>query len=491
MDFTATSHFDKRSGADVLIVPYVKLKGKPALALKNELLKKELKAPLAAGDFRANEGELLWVYPDAGIDKRIVLLGLGEDDKVDIERLRRAYGAVSKACIGKKLSKVNVCFPDALKLVGAELAQGIVEGFLLTNYSFTGNKSLSKDKPSLINKISLLGASAAITTLAKKYVSIFNGVYFARDLVNGNADDVTPQGFAAIAKELAKDLPLVKATVFDKKRLEKEKFGLILAVSRGSCREPVMIVVEYKGAPKSKEHTVFVGKGITYDTGGLNLKPTGSMETMRADMAGAAAALGALIAASTLGLKRNITVVIPSTENSIDACSYKPGDVYTGYAGKSVEIGNTDAEGRLVLADALAYTVKTLKPTRIVDLATLTGAMDVALGSEYMGLFSNDDALSSQLEKASMRTYERMWRLPLVEEYREQLKSDIADLKNIGGRGAGSIKGALFLEEFVGSVPWAHLDIAAVAYATEAKRYLPKYGTGIGVRLLVDFLENL
>ncbi|MCB1135296.1 MAG: leucyl aminopeptidase, partial [Chlamydiia bacterium] len=257
-----------------------------------------------------------------------------------------------------------------------------------------------------------------------------------------------------------------------------------------SCNEPAFIIMQHKGDPRSKDHTVIVGKGVTYDTGGLNLKPTGSMEDMKCDMSGAAVAFGTLYAAAKLGLKKNLSVVVAATENSIGSRSYKPGDVYSSYLGKTVEIGNTDAEGRLTLADALAYANKNLHPTRMIDLATLTGAMLIALGEEASGLMSNDDTLAEQLKQAGERTFERVWRLPLFDEYKDQLKSEIADISNIGGRHAGSITAGIFLKEFVGDTPWAHLDIAGTAYLSKARRYHPKNGTGIGVRLLIDYLEN-
>lgn len=267
--------------------------------------------------------------------------------------------------------------------------------------------------------------------------------------------------------------------------------GLLLAVNRGSDKDPVFIISEYRGAPKSKDHTVLVGKGITFDTGGLNLKPTGGIETMRCDMAGAATVLGILKAVSDLKIKVNLTVVVPATENGIDAKSFKPGDVYQSLLGKTVEVGNTDAEGRLILADALTYAVRHLKPSRIIDFATLTGAMEIALGSEVTGFMSNDDALSDSLVRAGSETFERLWRLPLYEEYKEQLKSDVADIKSIGGRSAGSITAAMFLKEFVDEVPWAHLDIASTAFLSAEKRYHPKNGTGIGLRLMIEYFENL
>lgn len=312
-----------------------------------------------------------------------------------------------------------------------------------------------------------------------------------RDLVNGNADDITPQYLGAVARGLEKTCKHVKTTVLNKKQIEKEKMGLLLAVNRGSFREPAFIIVVYKGNPKSKEKTVLVGKGITFDTGGLDLKPPAGMFTMKSDMAGAAVVLGSIQAASSLGLKVNITGVIASTENSIGSHSYKPGDVYSGFAGKTVEIMDTDAEGRLILADALAYAVDRLKPSRIIDLATLTGAVEVALGDEVSGLMCNNDALADLLVHAGSITGEKVWRLPLYEDYREALKSDIADIKSTGGRGGGCIKAALFLQEFVNKTPWAHLDIAGTAFVNDARRYHPKYATGIGVRLLISFLENL
>lgn len=490
MEFKSVSHLDKRPKADVLVIPFAREKEK-LISAAGPLLKKELKAPLSLSGFKAREGELLWVYADTIPEGRVALLGLGETSKINTERLRRAYASLGKACQSKALKQVNLCVPDIQGIGSEELFQGIAEGMLLPNYQFSGKKAPDKEGSLLIEKVGLIGATVKEAALAKRCAEICKGVYFARDLVNGNADDVTPQHLAQVAKQLAKEWPQIKTTVLEKKQLVKEKFGLLLAVNRGASSDPALMVLEYRGNPESKEHIVLVGKGITYDTGGLNLKPTGSMETMKADMAGAAAVLGALLSTVSLGLRCNVSVVIPSTENSIDAASYKPGDVYTGYSGKSVEIANTDAEGRLVLADALGYAVKKLRPTMLIDLATLTGAMDVALGSEVMGLFSNDDRLSGLLEEASARSFERVWRLPLVEEYREQLKSDIADMRNLGGKGAGSIKAALFLEAFVADIPWAHLDIAAVAYGLESKRYWPKHGTGIGVRLLVDFLAHL
>jgi leucyl aminopeptidase len=301
---------------------------------------------------------------------------------------------------------------------------------------------------------------------------------------------VTPAFLAQTAVVVSKKFPEIKTTIFDKKRIEKEKMGLLLAVARGSPNEPAFIIMSYMGDPRSKDHTVVIGKGVTFDTGGLNLKPTGSMETMRDDMSGAAATIGILASSASLKLKVNVTGVIAAAENAIDGLSYKPGDVYTSYAGKTVEIGNTDAEGRLTLADAISYSLKHLKPSRLIDFATLTGAMVVALGEGISGFFSNDDKLANQLTDAGLRTNELLWRLPLHAPYKDQLRSDIADLKNTGGRAAGAVTAALFLEAFVEKMPWAHIDIAGTAFGSKEQNYLPKNGIGVGVRLIIDFLKN-
>lgn len=350
--------------------------------------------------------------------------------------------------------------------------------------------ALKKGGAQLLEEVTFAEATKDAEKIIKESLTLSEAVYFARDLVNGNADMVTPQHLAAVAHGIAKGSKKVKTTVLTKKEIEKEKMGLLLAVNQGSHRDPAFIIVSYKGNPSSKDHTVLIGKGITYDTGGLNLKPTGSMETMRCDMGGAAAVLGTLKAIADLELKVNVTAVVPSTENSISATSYKPGDVYTSHSGKTVEIGNTDAEGRLVLADALSYTTKKLKPTRIIDFATLTGAMVITLGEVATGMMSNDDKLAESIACAGNATYERAWRLPLFEEYKKQLKSDVADIKNIGGKEAGSITAALFLQEFVGETPWAHLDIAGTAFLSQERFYNPKLATGVGVRLAVELLRS-
>ncbi len=465
--------------SDLLILPFWQGK-KAEMACPAKEFGALIKAPLDSGDFLGKEGETLLLYPGKGKEERVVLLGLGKKDDSTPEKLRRAYSAAVKLGLKKKCTTLSVFSPDGD-------IKPIAEGVYLSNYAFN---ELRTEKAPVFTKISFMGLSKEDLAVCKKIENIAFCVNFARDLVNGNADDITPQALSHVAKELAKEYPKINTTVFDKKRISQEKMGLLLAVNQGSHREPAFIILEYAGNPGSKEKTAIVGKGITFDTGGLNLKPTGGMETMKCDMSGAAAVLGTVHAAAKIGLKVNIVGVIASTENAIGPNSYKPGDVFKSYEGTTIEITNTDAEGRLVLADALSYVQKNYSPKRMIDLATLTGSIVVALGEEITGLFSNNDKLAKELIRAGETSGEKVWRMPLEQDYKEKLKSPIADMQNAPGRSAGAITAALFLEHFVKDVAWAHLDIAGTAHTTDAKHYNTTKATGIGVRLLIEFLSQ-
>lgn len=483
----ASSTLIARASSDVIVVPVWKDLKKPMLALENKELLSQIATPLQNGDFLGKEGETLLLYSSKGKEKRILLLGLGSKKESFPDSIRRAYAASVKAVRAKRWKSVNFLIPETDSIEREVICKAVVEGVLLTNYAFDTFKKESNDP---IEKICFCDFSKKEDLLLKKVRTLIDSVNFARDLVNGNADIVNVEKLTLHAKELAKEHSLVKTTILDKKLLQKEKMGLILAVGQGATLDPALIILEYKGDPKSKEKIAIVGKGITYDTGGLNLKPTGGMETMKCDMAGAAAVLATLRAAAELKLKKNLIAVLAVVENAIGPGSYKPGDVLRSYSGKTVEINNTDAEGRLVLADAISYIEDQYAPTEIIDLATLTGGVVIALGEEATGLFSNDDKLAHRLEKAGERTHERLWRLPLYPEYKEMLKSPIADLKNSGPRKATAATGALFIEQFVKKTAWAHLDIAGTAYLSELKPYHPTAATGVGVRLLIDYLEH-
>lgn len=488
VDIKFYSSLKSKPKSDLIIYPFLKKNSLPIPCSENIYENPNISSAIEYGDFTAALGELRIFYDIDAKDKRIGILGLGEEEILSVELLRRAYAIVIKECQRLKVKTLSIVFPFLESPSSDLVSQALAESLFLTNYSYSRS---SKNESIKIESIFIIGAPKTSSEIFNESFSVAQGVHLCRDLVNESSHIMTPSRLSQIAIDMAEAKGNLKVDIFRKKRLQKEKMGLILAVSEGSTEEPAMIFLEYKGNPKSKDHTVLVGKGVTYDTGGINLKPTGSLETMRCDMAGGAAVLGIMEVLSTLKLKINVTGIIPATENSIDANSFKPGDVYTGYAGKSVEIGNTDAEGRLILADALSYAAKNLKPSRIIDFATLTGAMVISLGNVVTGFMSNNKDLSDQLIQSGEETYERLWRLPLFEEYKKQLKSDIADLKNIGGRAAGSITAALFLEEFIENIPWAHLDIAGTAFFEKDEAYIPKNGTGVGVRLIINFLKNL
>lgn len=495
MKFSHVDKIEKRKKSDLLVLPYWEENHQVESAfLEGSKWPPILDKVLGMGDFKGKEGETLFLYVEGEAEKRFCLLGLGSKASVSIESLRRSYGALTKNCLSKRLKNLNLIVPSLEGHHENEWIKGIAEGLLLPNYLFNRHKQRESEEPeaSLLESITWITSNKKVLEIVKEVGTVCEAVCYTRDLINENADIVTPQHLAECAKNMANEHMAIKTVVFDKKKIEKEGMGLLLAVNRGSHLDPAFIIMEYQGNPNLKDKTVLIGKGVTYDTGGLNLKPTGSMETMKCDMSGAAVCLGTILAVSHLKMKVNLTVVIPATENGIDAKSFKPGDVYRSYSGKTVEMMNSDAEGRLILADALTYAVKNLHPTRLIDIATLTGAIEVALGSEAAGLMSTDDELADAIIQAGQITSERVWRMPLYDEYKERLKSEIADLKSWNGRSAGANVAAAFLRQFVtDSTPWAHLDIAGTAYVNEAKKYLPKFATGYGVRLMIEFLRTL
>lgn len=489
---STVSNFEQRRQADAIIIPFW-LSGKATEAFGKSIKIPQSRSVIAMGDFKGKKGELFFVYPEKSKEKRIVLLGLGSKQECTTYTLREAYHSCVKACNAKGIVTVNVVLPEISKIKDELLAQTILETLILSNYSFLDLKvDTLKDHPTTsIESAQFIEADQSLAKIADKALQLSKGIYLTRDLVNRNADDITPEKLADIAKSMEKVSSKIKVTIFDKKKIEAEKMSLLLAVSRGSNLEPRFIIAKYKGNPSSKDHFALVGKGVTYDTGGLSLKPTNSMLTMKSDMAGAATVLGVLHAVANLNLKMNLTVVIASTENSIGSKSYKVGDVYPSYLGKSVEITNTDAEGRLILADALSYTEKKLKPKGIINLATLTGGVVVALGDEIAGFFSNNDLLSNRLTQSAQICDELLWRLPLHPSYLKMLESKLADIKNSAGREASAMQGGLFLQQFVENTPWAHIDIAGTAYLDKPKNYSPIFATGYGVRALIHLLENL
>ena len=491
MKFHVIQEISNRPEADLVIIPFFKTKKGIALAVELPDLQDLIGSILETGDFHSNGEEPLLVYLSKKREKRALFLELGDPSSCSMEHLRRKYSAAMKKCLGKKWKVINCILPQLKTLTLSEITRSISEGVALSMYVYNAWRSDKATESFFIENIYLVGAKNG--EIPEKTLKLLTGVNLARDLVNGNALDVTPQMLANEAKNLASRFSKVKTTILEKKEIETEKMDLLLAVGSGSRVGPVLIAIEYRGAPDADDLTLVVGKGVTFDTGGINLKPTHFVEDMRADMGGAAAAMGLIQSAAELELKVNIVSLIPATENALDAHSYKPGDVYRSHFGKTVEITNTDAEGRLILADALSYGQKQFKPNRVIDLATLTGAIVIALGEGRIGLFSNNDGLATLCEKAGEMTGEKVWRMPLEHDYFSLIKSDIADIRNSGKeRVAGSITAALFLQEFVEKeMPWIHLDIAGTAFFTRPKDYHLSQASGSGVRLLIELLECL
>ena len=439
--------------------------------------------------YSAKDGEVLFVpFSD---NPNILICGLGKESEISTDKIRNNAASITKVCIEKKLKDVHVVLPNISLIEDDTSCKTIIEGIYLANYQFIKYKNFEKaDEPVFIEKLYIYSPTLALQDIIKETSIICKNTLECRDLVNETSDFCTPEGFATIAKNVGK-IRGVTCKILLKEEITKLKMGLLLAVNRGSDVEPKCIILKYRGNPKSKKYFALVGKGITFDSGGMNLKPTGSMETMRMDMAGAATVLYTLKTAAELKLKKNLYAVMPLTDNMLSNNAFRPGDIFTAYNGKTVEIGNTDAEGRLILADALSYTEEKLKPEIIVDLATLTGACVVTFGELIAGYLSNDDTLATLLEKASARTGDKIWRLPLYSEYQEDIKSDIADLNNINpDKKAGTIIGGTFLKNFVDHTSWAHIDIAGTAWLSKPKGFMPKNGTGFGVRLLIEAISN-
>ncbi|HOC94263.1 MAG TPA: leucyl aminopeptidase [bacterium] len=448
---------------------------------------------IARGEFSGRKGETA-ALPGGGklAAGRVIVVGLGKKEKFDAEAARAAAAAGMVRARSMKVRGVGAALTGAGSggLDPETAACSFAEGAILGLYKFDKYKTKdAKDKTSEvgISELAIVTNDAAAARAAGKGIKLgeilANAANAARDLVNEPPNVLNPAELASRARAMARKRGL-KTTVFGKKDIERMKMGALLAVNQGSVNPPAFIVIEYKGDPKSKKTAAFVGKGITFDSGGLSLKPPNSMEDMKSDMSGAAAAIEAMDAISQLAPKINITAIIPATENMPDGGAVRVGDIVRAMNGRAIEILNTDAEGRLILADAICYAVsKGMSP--IVDLATLTGACVVALGSVRAGLFSTDDKLAAKVEAAAELAGERVWRMPTDDDYKEFIKSDIADIKNVGNRYAGATTGSLFLEYFTDGTPWAHLDIAGTAYMDKKTGYYVKGGTGTGVRTLV------
>ncbi len=456
--------------------------------------KKALIQEAAALGFKGKENSAVVFNPKgASPSKLVILSGLGVKKNAGAETLRRATALAVKRVAALSQKSVSILLPQTMADLARE-AQSIAEGAALAGYKFDKYISGKRDRGVTQGTLIIPKKTDAEVKKGLKLAQVFSeAVCFARDLVNEPPSRMTPIEFAKLALEVAQKGADSGVTIkiLDKKKIEEMKMGAILGVNIGSNEPPVFIHMHYKPA-NAKKTVALVGKGITFDSGGLSLKPAESMETMKMDMAGAASILGVFKALPAIKPEVEIHGIMALTENMPGGKAYKPGDVLIAMNGKSIEVLNTDAEGRIILADALAYAAK-LNPDCIIDLATLTGACVIALGSLVAGAMGNDDALFDDLNSASQSTGEQLWKLPLVKEYRDSLKSPIADLKNISSvrREAGSIIGGLFLQEFVDNKPWIHLDIAGPAWTDRELPYCKHGGTGFPTRTLLTYLLNI
>ncbi|MCH7633122.1 MAG: leucyl aminopeptidase [Proteobacteria bacterium] len=473
----------------------------PSLTAAGKALDKKtggaLGRAIAASRFKGGKGQVLSLLAPEGLKaSRLLVFGLGKADEADDLVLQEAGGGIvaNLATAGDKVANVLVERPPKSKLKLADCAANLAYGARLRSYRFDKYRTKEKeeDKPTLETLTFMVKEPAAARRAFARLDSIAEGIFFTRDLVSEPANVIYPETLAREARRLGRYG--VRVEVLDANRMKQLGMGALLGVAQGSARKPRVVTMRWNGAAKGargKRPIAFIGKGVTFDTGGISIKPSGGMEDMKYDMAGAATVIGLMRTLARRKAKVNAVGVVGLVENMPSATAQRPGDVVKSMSGQTIEVINTDAEGRLVLADMLCYCQRRFKPSLMIDLATLTGAIIVALGHEHAGLFSNDDKLAEQIGAAGKKVGETVWRLPLGEAYDKQINSAIADMKNVGsGRGGGSITAAQFLRRFVDDTPWAHLDIAGVAWSKKDAACVPKGGTGFGVRLLDRFVAD-
>ena len=441
----------------------------------------------AAGFTGRRDAILDIVAPGGGFD-RVILFGLGAVDGIKALELEMLGGAIAGTLQGVKVERASVAADVAVKAVeAAELAALIASGARLRVYSFTNYKSKKPDTKPLAELTILTPEVRAAKARFQHFDAVADGVHFARDLVNEPPNTLYPLAFANRVKALAK-LGL-KIDILTPAQMKKLGMGAILGVAQGSGHEARIVVMRWEGGKKGEAPLAFVGKGVTFDTGGISIKPAAGMEDMKGDMGGAACVSGLMMALARRKAKVNAIGAVGLVENMPDGKAQRPGDVVKSMSGQTIAVLNTDAEGRLVLADVLWYIQDKYKPRFMIDLATLTGAILVALGKEHAGLFSNNDELAQRLSDVGYATGEKVWRMPLAPEYDRIIDHDVADVKNTGGRHAGSITAAQFIQRFVNKVPWVHLDVAGTAMDGPRSAINQSWGPGWGVRLL-DRLVN-
>ncbi|MBI5408553.1 MAG: leucyl aminopeptidase [Nitrospirae bacterium] len=468
------------AACDALVLPFPE--GEKSVPYKdiNRALNNATDRIMSSKEFTGKLNEVCLIHTQGKIKPdRILLVGLGEREEITRDKLRRAGGRAASYLSGLNMKNVALSTRTILSLRLSPV--DFVEGGLLADYRFTQYKK-EEDRRGL-EKLTIL-SDQDLHKQIRRLEAAVSAVHFARNLVNTPSNDMTPSALVKAARSLRK----VSVKVIDRRQAERLGLGAYLSVAKGSAEPPKFIVITYKG--KNVKPIALIGKAITFDSGGISLKPSEGMEKMKYDMAGGAAVLGVLKAVSEMKMPLHIIGILPAAENLPGGSAFKPGDVVKTLEGKTVEITSTDAEGRLTVADAIGY-AKRLNPSAIIDIATLTGACSIALGNEAIAMMGNDGSLMEKMKKASEEASERVWHMPLFEEYLDYIKSDIADLKNSSGRTGSLVAAGYFLKEFAGDTPWLHLDIAGTAWLDKDRPYSPKGATGIGVRLLLNFLRLL
>jgi leucyl aminopeptidase len=459
-----------------------------ATAAVDKALDGAISSLITQGEIKGKFGEVNVVHTFGKLPARMVAIaGLGKRQDFNVDKIRGVVGEFCRALRKLNYHKIATILHGA-GMGGIELessAEAIAEGALLGLYSFTRYKKPEyEDIEEMLIVVREKEEVPILEAAIGKGKLLASATNLARDMVNEPANYMTPTQMAEAAKEMANKYNL-EFKVYDREDMEAMGMGALLGVAKGSNQPPKLITLSYKGDKRSDKTLGLLGKGITFDSGGISIKPSEGMGDMKDDMAGAAAVMNALGAIAQLKLKINVTAIVPATENLPSGTALKPGDVLKASNGKTIEVISTDAEGRLILADALSYAQK-LGLSPLIDVATLTGACRVALGTLYSGLFGNNQDLVDKVLRAAARTGERMWQMPLPEEYKEQNKSEIANVKNTGNRYGGAITAALFLSEFVDNTPWVHIDIAGTAFSNKESGYIIKGATGVGVRTLVE-----
>jgi leucyl aminopeptidase len=500
MKITVDARAPSAAQVDLLAVPIAsdevrRSRLAPRLAAIDRSLGGAIAGAVASGDFTGKPAQQLVVYPDRRRKaRRVLLLGMGEGKSIDAEALRAGAGTAVSRAAGARSTRVALVVPPLGAGGDPEACQALAEGAVLGGYRFDAYREKS-DEVSRVAAVTLLVARGqnlrASREAARRGVIIAESQNAARELSNLPPNVLSPEQLAAEARKVAREVGL-RARVFDVPELERRKMNAILAVGGGSARPPRLIALEYtpKGAGRTSRPFCIVGKGITFDSGGISIKPAQGMDEMKHDMSGGATVIGVLRACALLALPVRVIGVIGAAENLPDGKAYRPGDIVRAASGKTIEVLNTDAEGRVVLADALHFAKTEYDPVAIVDLATLTGACVVALGRWATGLFGSHAGLIDLIRAAGEATGELAWPMPLLDGHKREIRSEVADIKNTGGRNAGASTAAAFLSHFVGDTPWAHLDIAGTAWTTTPQGgYQPRGATGVGVRMLLALLR--